>query len=53
VYDLTDWITRHPGGAKRILSMCGQDGSTEYHSQHGATGQAAKTLAGFSLGKLG
>jgi hypothetical protein len=23
VYDLTDWIRQHPGGAARILNICG------------------------------
>ena len=52
VYDLTKWVDRHPGGSKRILAMCGQDGSSEYHSQHGSKGRAAITLDGYSIGKL-
>ncbi len=53
VFDLTKWINRHPGGAKRILGMCGQDGSSAYHGQHGNSGQASQILNGYSLGKLG
>ena len=52
VYDLTKWVGRHPGGSKRILAMCGQDGSSDYHSQHGSKGRAATTLDGYSIGKL-
>ena len=52
VYDLTKWVDRHPGGSKRILAMCGQDGSSDYHSQHGSKGRAATTLDGYSIGKL-
>lgn len=53
VFDLTKWINRHPGGAQRILDMCGQDGSAAYHSQHGKSGRAAQILNGYSLGNLG
>jgi len=53
VFDLTKWIKRHPGGAQRILGMCGQDGSSAYHSQHGNSGRASQILNGYSLGKLG
>jgi uncharacterized membrane protein len=52
VYNLTDWIDRHPGGAKRILAMCGTDGSSAFHSQHGNTGRAATILDGYAIGKL-
>lgn len=52
VYNLTDWIDRHPGGAKRILAMCGKDGSSEFHSQHGSKGRAATVLDGYAIGKL-
>jgi cytochrome b involved in lipid metabolism len=53
VFDLTKWIDRHPGGAKRIVDMCGRDGSAAYHSQHGNSGRASQILNGYSLGKLG
>jgi len=53
VFDLTKWINRHPGGAKRILDMCGRDGSAAYHGQHGSSGRASQILNGYSLGKLG
>src|SRR5699024_10122502 len=26
VYDVTDWIDQHPGGASRIEQLCGTDG---------------------------
>ena len=53
VFDLTKWINRHPGGARRVLDMCGRDGSAAYHGQHGTSGQATKILNGYTLGKLG
>ncbi|HEY3339180.1 MAG TPA: cytochrome b5 domain-containing protein [Propionicimonas sp.] len=53
VFDLTKWIGRHPGGPRRILDMCGRDGSAAFHGQHGSSGQATRILDGYSMGKLG
>ena len=52
VYDLTTWISSHPGGASAITSMCGTDGTTAYKGQHGGSGQPASRLAGYLLGPL-
>ncbi len=52
VYDLTSWITRHPGGSKAIISMCGIDASASYNDQHGGQKRPANELAGFLLGDL-
>ena len=52
VYDLTGWISRHPGGSSRILSICGKDGSSAFNGQHGGQGAPASTLSGFLLGPL-
>lgn len=52
VYDLTSWITNHPGGEQTILSMCGVDGSSGYNGQHGSSGKPARMLAGFKIGTL-
>lgn len=30
VYDLTSWISEHPGGARAILSLCGVDGTKSF-----------------------
>ena len=30
VYDVTDWIARHPGGQARIEGLCGTDGSARF-----------------------
>ncbi|MCX7589544.1 MAG: cytochrome b5 domain-containing protein, partial [Patescibacteria group bacterium] len=35
VYDLTSWITKHPGGEKAILNLCGKDGTSLFEKQHG------------------
>lgn len=53
VYDLTQWINRHPGGPARILSLCGIDGTAKFHGEHGTESRPNKTLAGFMIGKLG
>jgi cytochrome b involved in lipid metabolism len=35
VYDLTNWIDKHPGGADKILKICGKDGTDLFVKQHG------------------
>lgn len=53
VYDVTSWISRHPGGQNAIKSMCGVDASSSFNGQHGG-GQArpASELSGFKIGVL-
>lgn len=53
VYNLTDWITRHPGGKRAILGLCGIDGSSAFNAQHGGQGRPAAELEQFLLGTLG
>ncbi len=52
VYDVTSWISRHPGGAQAILSLCGKDGSVAFNGQHGGQRRPASELAGFKIGVL-
>ncbi len=52
VYDLTSWIDRHPGGAQRILSICGKDGSSAFSGQHEGEPRPEQILAGFEVGRL-
>ena len=52
VYDLTNWISSHPGGAGAIISLCGTDGTSSFKSQHGSQGQPKSRLAGYLLGPL-
>jgi cytochrome b involved in lipid metabolism len=52
VYDLTTWINRHPGGAARILSICGKDGSSAFSGQHAGEPRPEQILAGFQVGAL-
>lgn len=52
VYDLTDWIGAHPGGAQAITSLCGTDGTDAFNGQHGGQGQPAQELQTFLIGAL-
>jgi uncharacterized membrane protein len=53
VYNLTDWISRHPGGQRAILGLCGKDGTSAFNAQHGGQGRPAAELKQFLLGTLG
>lgn len=52
VYDLTSWVSRHPGGEQAILSICGIDGSAAFNAQHGGARQQQQILATFKIGTL-
>lgn len=52
VYDLTDWINRHPGGSSVIVALCGVDGSAAYNGQHGGQQRPQYYLALFKIGAL-
>ncbi len=52
VYDVTPWISQHPGGAAAILSLCGKDGSAAFTDQHSGQARPASELAGFKIGTL-
>lgn len=52
VYDLTEWIKKHPGGASAILKLCGRDGTEIFHGQHGTAAAQANILATYKLGSL-
>ncbi len=53
VFDLTKWITKHPGGAEKIRAICGKDGTNSFERQHTGDGGAANQLSAYFLGKLG
>jgi len=53
VYDLTDWIAAHPGGAQRIISMCGTDATSDYENQHAGQRSPTATLDRYVIGTLG
>jgi hypothetical protein len=52
VYNLTQWINSHPGGASRIRALCGTDGTSSFSAQHGSRGSPTSTLANYLLGPL-
>jgi cytochrome b involved in lipid metabolism/uncharacterized membrane protein len=52
VYDLTDWVRKHPGGASRIIAICGRDGTRAFDAQHARDTRAATYLASYRIGRL-
>jgi hypothetical protein len=52
VYDLTNWISSHPGGAGAITSLCGKDGTAAFKAQHVGQERPTSRLAGMKLGPL-
>lgn len=52
VYDLTSFVSRHPGGAKRIENLCGIDGSDMFSRQHKNSKRVQSTLVLLKIGSL-
>ncbi|MBP9668932.1 MAG: cytochrome b5 domain-containing protein [Candidatus Pacebacteria bacterium] len=52
VYDVTSWISKHPGGQGAIKGMCGVDASADFNGQHSGDRRPETELAGFKLGAL-
>lgn len=52
VYDLTSWISLHPGGKDAIMLICGKDGNAAFHEQHDGQPQPADVLAAYKIGTL-
>lgn len=52
VYDLTTYISKHPGGEKNILRICGVDGTRAFEGEHGGESRPEKILAGYKIGIL-
>lgn len=52
VYDLTSWISQHPGGPERIIPLCGTDASAAFNAQHSGQSKPESTLTRFYLGEL-
>jgi cytochrome b involved in lipid metabolism len=51
-YDLTDWISRHPGGSGAIASICGTDATSTFEGKHGGQSGPASSLAAYLLGDV-
>lgn len=52
VYDLTGWISKHPGGQQAILKICGKDGTDTFVGKHGGSQKQEDILATFKIGVL-
>lgn len=52
IYDLTNWIGKHPGGAGNIMKICGADGTSTFSKQHKDGSKAAGKLDEFYKGML-
>jgi hypothetical protein len=52
VYDLTTYISKHPGGDRNILRICGKDGTSAFEGEHGGESRPEKILAGYKIGPL-
>jgi cytochrome b involved in lipid metabolism len=50
VYDLTEFIDNHPGGAEAVIGLCGMDGTSRLRGRHGMGKD--ETLNRYYLGKL-
>ena len=53
VYNVTSWESRHPGGAARIVAMCGIDATSAFQNQHDSQPRPNEELSGFQIGTLG
>ncbi len=52
VYDLSNFVGKHPGGEEAIMSICGKDGTAAFSSQHGDDRRPNNTLSSLKIGTL-
>jgi len=52
VYDLTDWIEAHSGGAEHVEGLCGTDAAAAFESQRDGQEVPEDQLAEFEIGSL-
>jgi len=52
VYNITSYISRHPGGVSAISKLCGVDGTAIFNNMHGEASSQANILAGYKIGTL-
>lgn len=52
VYNLTDWVNKHPGGSVVIKALCGKDGSAGFTAEHGGKSKPENILASYFIGEL-
>ena len=52
VYNLTNWVSYHPGGSAVITALCGKNGTAMFNGRHGYDSTAKAKLATFKIGRL-
>lgn len=52
VYDLTEFVARHPVGPSQIEQMCGRDATAEFTGEHGGQAEPEGWLDVFRIGSL-
>ncbi len=52
VYDLTEFVSQHPGGSDRIENICGVDGTSAFKGQHRGEDVPESTLSNYLIGEL-
>jgi cytochrome b involved in lipid metabolism len=52
VYNLTSWISKHPGGQQAILSICGKDATVTFSNQHSGQARPEAMLSTFLIGSI-
>ena len=52
VYDLTSYVSRHPGGSQAVSRLCGTNATRAFNAQHGGQGSPAAALRSLKIGTL-
>lgn len=52
VYDLTKFVSQHPGGEDSIAKICGKDGTEVFNAQHGGGQMQQDVLTQLYIGDL-
>ncbi len=52
VYNLTAFVSKHPGGSSTIAGLCGRRGSVAFNAQHKGSASAKAVLKGYKIGRL-
>lgn len=53
VYDVTPFVSRHPGGLAAISQICGVDGTERFSGKHGSDSAPNSQLDSLKIGTLG
>jgi cytochrome b involved in lipid metabolism len=52
VYDLTPFLTKHPGGKTNIMKLCGKEGTAIFTAQHEGDAKPESRLESLYIGTL-